>query len=328
MFVIIVVPSSPAFHCSAHAMAWRSDVSPGYTSPRAVALLRPHSSDSQADLLHAISPGSPVFQVVDPRVYHGRGTFGVAKNFVEQEVGKSLEVWQRPRSVGHPQHRLGCYTRGSSNRSWLEKNLEWQRSMKQVTKARGLLASSQSSRHTSHALQADVEGRDANLSSQDGTSCLYDYEGEGLPPSPFSPRSRISARGSRRHDSSSSSTARQRARSAELSMSVSASSFDATGSWADESLLTSGSRISSPSSSVTSCSLSRTQSASSFGQPRPWHMQPNALPRRYGAVKAFGSSPSRFPASQRSSFFGCPSTTRGTYDGSTAFLGSGIWSTR
>ena len=337
--------------------AWRADISPGYTSPRAKSLLRPHSSHSQADL-REMPPGSPVFRVVDPRVYHERGTFGVAKNFVEREVDKKLEAWQRPRSVGHPQHRLGCYTRASSNRSWLETDLQWQSSMKQVAKERGLLSSSQSSRHTSDTLQMDeqelaeasveacVQGTPTGLTNMSlagqehgSSSFLYDYLGEGLPPSPFSPRNRFSARrDARRGGGGGGGTrpARERSRSTEtLSTSISSSTLqssssfgalDTAGAWADESsLLTFGSRVSSP--STASAVLSRTQSASAFGTPRPWYLQPKALPRRYGAVRAFGSSPSRFPT-PRTSFFGCPSTTRGTYDGSTAHLPGGIWSTR
>ena len=196
------------------------------------------------------------------------------------------------------------------------------------------------------SVEACVQGTPTGLTNMSlagqehgSSSFLYDYLGEGLPPSPFSPRNRFSARrDARRGGGGGGGTrpARERSRSTEtLSTSISSSTLqssssfgalDTAGAWADESsLLTFGSRMSSP--STASAVLSRTQSASAFGTPRPWYLQPKALPRRYGAVRAFGSSPSRFPT-PRTSFFGCPSTTRGTYDGSTAHLPGGIWSTR
>lgn len=209
---------------------------------------------------------------------------------MSSDIGNELIAWQRPRTVGHPQSRLGAYTRASSNRSWLETNLAWQAATKELSRQRGLLPSSQSTRYTSDILLADEEEAAVAQLSGEGASYFYDYEAEQLPPSPFSPRSRISSRGN---------VGGAHLRSASREGLVSASepkldgTFDQAPSWADTSLLSYASRGSSFSSKVQH--LSRTQSVSAFGKPRPWHLQPNALPRRYGVVRSFGTSPSRFP---------------------------------
>ena len=278
---------------------------------------------------------SSLNDAIEPNVYKRSG-------FEERPIAE----WQRERAVGHPSKRLGRYTRHASNRSWLEVDLEWQQSMKNKARELNIRPYSLTTTANFSNRPPDVDGWTASAvgdgeDDEGYTSASYDYEGEGLPPSPFSPRvspraSKTAPTGGSPSPNASPSASPSRGGSPETSPSR-------LSIWEGESSVllrspTSTSSIFSRPGSRSVCALSRTQSASSFGTPRPWHAQPttycggqvNTLRRRYGNVKAFGSSPTRFPKARSETVTtgGAICTARGGYDGSTAHLHgcSGIWS--
>ena len=216
------------------------------------------------------------------------------------------------------------FTRSASNRSWLEVDLEQQQATKALAKLRALRPSTLTTSLSAASLLPLEDAEDADRLFD------YDYDRERLPPSPFSSRSRIksgrtSPTSPRYGPDAGDDTDDDDMRLLSASLLFSSASLGST------------SRLLRPPTSASArtsnafTDFSRTTTVSSLFAPRPWYMQPTkindyASPRRYGKVKAFGSSPSRFPT-PRHSFFGTIGTTPGTSDGSTYVSSTGIWST-